>query len=83
MNISNVRRGLEVVRSKGDYVVGSIGNVIDVDNIKQRAQVDWNNAKKTWVSADSIEPTDIPYEIIPVQYDNNGRRTSWAKYKLL
>lgn len=56
--------GQQVVRSKGDYVVGRIGVIIEIDNQKNRARVDWINNSKTWVSFTVIEPTSIPYQII-------------------
>ena len=55
--------GQEVVRSKGDYVVGRVGNVIALDMVKGRAQVDWESGK-TWVSFNALEPTSIPYFIL-------------------
>jgi len=61
MNIQNATIGLEVVRAKGDYVVGRVGKVIAIDTEKNRAQVSWGS----WVSFNAIEPTSIPYEIKP------------------
>ena len=61
MNIQDATIGLEVVRAKGDYVVGRVGNIIAIDTEKNRAQVNWGS----WVSFNVIEPTSIPYEIIP------------------
>lgn len=55
--------GLEVVRSIGDYVVGRVGKVIEIDNVKGRARVQWEAGVKTWVKFTVIEPTSIPYEI--------------------
>ena len=81
----NVKIGTEVVRSKGDYVVGRIGNVVAIDLDKNRAQVYWNgssNVTKTWVSFTAIELTSIPYEIIePYKKD----KYTWTnpKYKRL
>ena len=46
----NIEIGTEVVRSKGDYVVGRIGSVVAIDLDKNRAQVSWNCGIKTWVS---------------------------------
>lgn len=63
----------EVVRSRGDYVVGRIGIVVALDSAKRRAQVAWNNNPKTWVSFDSIEPTSIPYEIYRPEGTRQGR----------
>tara|TARA_R110000868_G_scaffold99064_3_gene272801 strand:- start:1212 stop:1490 length:279 start_codon:yes stop_codon:yes gene_type:complete len=65
MTNSSIQIGVEVVRSKGDYVVGRIGKVIAIDTEKNRAQVDWNNNPKSWVSFSALELTSIPYEIIP------------------
>lgn len=62
--MKNATIGQQVVRSKGDYVVGRIGNVVAIDAEKNRAQVEWNGNTKTWVSFGSLEPTSTPYEII-------------------
>jgi hypothetical protein len=56
--------GQEVVRTKGDYVVGRIGEIVAIDNDKHRYQVQWYGETKTWVSENSLELTSIPYEII-------------------
>ena len=61
MKIQDATIGQEVVRAKGDYVVGRVGNIIAIDSEKNRAQVSWGS----WVSFTVIEPTSIPYEIIP------------------
>jgi hypothetical protein len=58
--------GQQVVRSKGDYVVGRIGNIMAIDTEKNRAQVEWSGETKTWVSFGSLESTSQPYEIIRV-----------------
>lgn len=66
--------GSQVIRTKGDYVVGRIGNVIDIDPIKNRVQVEWTKqvwgtetvnmaALKTWVKADCVELTSTPYRL--------------------
>lgn len=65
MTTSTFTIGQQVVRSKGDYVVGSIGNIIAIDSEKNRAQVAWEFSNKTWVSFTAIEPTSIPYKILP------------------
>lgn len=52
--------GDEVVRSKGDYVVGRVGKIIELDMEKKRAKVSWG----TWVLWTALEPTSIPYEIV-------------------
>jgi len=66
--------GQEVVRSKGDYVVGRVGTILAIDEEKQRAQVSWGS----WVSFKVIESTSIPYEIIPA-YQKNDK--TWANQK--
>ena len=68
--------GQEVVRSQGDYVVGSVGNVIDIDTDKNRAQVSWKGSCKTWVSVKVIEPTSIPYVIVE-------GKSKWPKYRVV
>jgi len=72
--------GDEVVRSKGDYVVGRIGNVIEIDAEKQRARVQWVGVK-TWCKFDVLELTSIPYEIIEPIYPNNGGRGRFPIYR--
>ena len=81
----NIKIGTEVVRSKGDYVVGRIGNVVAIDLDKNRAQVYWNgssNVTKTWVSFTAIELTSIPYEII-APYKKDKYTWTNPKYKRL
>jgi len=74
----------EVVRSVGDYVVGRTGLVVALDLVKNRAQVEWCGETKTWVSFKAIEPTSIPYEILPggqKTKDRNGFfKFSYPKY---
>jgi hypothetical protein len=65
--MKNITTGTEVVRSKGDYVVGRTGIVIGIDAEKNRAQVSWHYADKSWVKMEVIEPTSIPYEILPAK----------------
>lgn len=55
--------GIRVVRSKGDYVVGRTGEIIEIDNEKNRVRVDWNEGTRTWVAIGSVELESIPYEI--------------------
>lgn len=80
MNLNDAKLTMEVVRSKGDYVVGRIGNIIDLDNEKGRVRVDWRGLNKTWVKIDCIEPANIPYEIIPAKYNAFNKRIAWPKY---
>jgi hypothetical protein len=78
----DVQIGTEVVRSKGDYVVGRVGKVIAIDTEKNRAQVEWNNDPKSWVSFTALELTSIPYEIIP-SYQKDKYTWTNPKYKRL
>ena len=64
--------GQEVVRSKGDYVVGRIGIIIAIDTEKNRAQVSWYGQTTTWVSFNALELTSIPYEILSYKYRRLG-----------
>jgi hypothetical protein len=73
MKNANLTIGQEVVRSKGDYVVGRIGLVVAIDAEKNRAQVEWNGNTKTWVSFNAIELTSNPYEIVT-------EKGKWPKY---
>lgn len=70
MHYQDVQIGQQVVRSKGDYVVGRIGEVVNKDEAKNRAQISWSGNTKTWVSVNAIEPTFIPYEIIKIDGKN-------------
>ncbi len=80
--METVESGQRVVRSKGDYVVGRKGTVINIDSLKNRAQVEWDGEKRTWVSFDSLELESIPYEIIPSKpYD--GKKRSYPQYRRL
>jgi len=79
MNIQNATIGQEVVRAKGDYVVGRVGNIIAIDAEKNRAQVSWG----TWVSFTAIEPTLIPYTITEGSYNKKTGKHSWPKYNRL
>lgn len=80
MNTSNFTIGLQVVRAKGDYVVGRVGNIIAIDTEKNRAQVSWNGDTTTWVSFNALELTSIPYEIVPA-YQKNDKYKTWVNQK--
>jgi len=55
--------GQEVVRTKGDYVVGRIGIIINIEG--ERAQVTWGKGNgNSKVAFASLELTSIPYLII-------------------
>lgn len=73
MNFQDTQIGQQVVRSKGDYVVGRIGEIINRDENKNRVQIAWGGNTKTWVSVNSLEPTFIPYDIVTIP----GK---WPKY---
>jgi hypothetical protein len=82
--MKNITIGTEVVRSKGDYVVGRRGIVIAIDTEKNRAQVSWHHETKTWVKIEAIEPTSIPYEILPARPTcQRTGRMFWQTYKRL
>lgn len=71
--------GQEVVRSKGNYVVGRIGIIKEIDLIKNRAQVDWSYGIMTWVSFSALELTSVPYSIKP-GYMNERKKYINPKY---
>lgn len=70
-----------VVRSKGDYVVGRTGTVVALDLEKNRAQVQWDQDTKTWVSFTALELESIPYQIIPGTFNKKKGYDSYPKYK--
>lgn len=82
MTTVNFKIGQEVVRSKGDYVVGRVGNIVAIDTDKNRAQVSWNGDTTTWVSFNALELTSIPYEIIAA-YQKDKYTWTNPKYKRL
>jgi hypothetical protein len=75
-----MKTGDEVVRIDGGYTVGRKGKIIAINESNNRAQVSWYGENKTWVSFTSLASTSIPYEIIPMKFDEKGRRTFWPKY---
>lgn len=81
MKATEVTLDIEVVRSKGDYVVGRVGKIVAIDKVKNRAQVQWYNAPTTWVSFNAIEPTASPYTIVPGSYNPKTGRHSYPKYQ--
>lgn len=76
MELNKVEIGLNVVRSKGDYVVGNIGSVIEIDYAHSRARVQWKESSRTWVKVDVIEDANIPYRI-----DEERRKVSVGRHK--
>jgi hypothetical protein len=82
MTTQNFQIGQEVVRSKGDYVVGRTGLIVNIDLLKNRAQVSWNGDTTTWVSFNALELTSIPYEII-ASYQKDKYTWTNPKYKRL
>ncbi len=63
MNVQDASIGVRVVRSKGDYVVGRTGEIIEVDTDKKRVRVQWCINGRTWVKVDSVELESVPYEV--------------------
>lgn len=80
MFLSDAKIGIRVVRSKGDYVVGRTGSIIDIDEKSGRCQIDWDGSPKTWVAIDSIELENIPYEIIEQPLNKRTGRYPYPKY---
>jgi hypothetical protein len=80
MTTQNFQIGQEIVRSKGDYVVGRVGVIIALDTEKKRAQVKWNEDPKSWVLFTAIELTSKPYVIEKVKNKYGGTN---PKYKSL
>ena len=76
MNISEAKIGLEVVRSKGDYVVGQVSVIDQIDNEKNRV----HTTQGYWVKVESFEPTSIPYEITEYKLCKRTGRQSFPKY---
>lgn len=74
MTITEAQIGVEVVRSKGDYVVGRTGSIVAIDADKNRAQVAWQRETTTWVALASMELSSIPYEIAVTQKDKWSRK---------
>ena len=63
MELQKFSVGQEVVRSKGEYVVGRLGVILSIEN--EKAKVNWQGCKISQVAISAIEPVAIPYEIIP------------------
>lgn len=68
-----------VVRTKGDYVVGRTGTVIEIDDEKKRVRVSWDGEARTWVSFTALADINIPYEITRIKTDQGGK-VSYPKY---
>ena len=80
---SEVKKGQRVVRSKGDYVVGRVGAIVEIDTEKQRAQVQWDGETKTWVAFASMELESKPYRIEAGSYNPKTGRVTYPKYVAL
>lgn len=65
MELNEIKEGVMVVRSKGDYVVGRVGEIIDFNLVKERVRVQWIGHNATWVSIKSVELKSKPYMIQP------------------
>ena len=57
-NMKGFKVDQEVIRTKGDYVVGRKGMIVEIK--EQRARVAWYGHPRTWVSLDVIEHTLRP-----------------------
>jgi hypothetical protein len=63
MNREQIALGMTVKRIASDYTGGRIGRVIDLDGIKPRARVSWEQTRngepmklRTWVRLSDLEP---------------------------
>lgn len=83
MDVSKIKSGLRVVRSKGDYVVGREGKVVALDLEKNRAQVEWDSAPKTWVAFAYLEDASTPYRLTEFSVCKKTGRQSYPKYVTL
>ena len=81
MKAEDLKIGLKVVRSKGDYVVGRLGTIVEI--VEGRARVDWEEAPKSMVKADVIEDASKPYGFTEYKRDRRTGRISYPKYFLL
>lgn len=79
MKITDVKIGQTVVRAKGDYVVGQVSEVIEIDFVKERIKTTMGY----WVKVDSFEPITIPYKIISGFWDNKRGKYVNPKYTRL
>jgi len=83
-NLANSTRffiGQEVVRSKGGYVVGRLGEILEIDNMQDRVHVWWKfEGLRTWVSISVIAPTSIPYAITEGYMNKKTGRWVNGKY---
>lgn len=83
MKIKEAQIGQEVVRTKGQDMIGCIGNILDINYDKNKVVVSWGH-NKTTLDINSIEPTSKPYKIEEA-YNYQDKRTGafkiiWAKY---
>ena len=79
MLISKATIGTRVVRSKGDYVVGRCGSILEINADTNRATVDWDAAAKSQVNFNSLELENEPYKIIE-GHDVKDARGKWLKF---
>jgi hypothetical protein len=77
--MQTVSIGQEVVRTKGDYVVGRTGTVVAFDDSGNRARVNWSDSPTTWVALASLEPTSTPY-MIKRKYTSTQDRWGHTKF---
>jgi hypothetical protein len=81
MEALKLQIGLIVVRSKGDYVVGRLGAIVEI--VEGRARVEWEGAPKSMVKADVIEDAATPYGFTEFKYDRRTGRKTYPKYYTL
>lgn len=51
---SQFKVGVNVVRVSNDYTNGRTGPIIEIDEQKQRARVEWSEGPRTWVSFSNL-----------------------------
>jgi hypothetical protein len=59
---NELKIGQQVVRTKGQDMVGAIGAILSIDNAKNKVRVDWGNITTT-ININSVALTSIPYRI--------------------
>ena len=83
MTIQETKIGKEVVRTKGEEMVGCIGTIVSIDYDKNRVKVNWGH-NTTSLNINSVELTSKPYRIEPAynyQNQKSGLYTIvFAKY---
>ena len=83
MTIQETKIGKEVVRTKGEEMVGCIGTIVSIDYDKNRVKVNWGH-NTTSLNINSVELTSKPYRIEPA-YNYQNKKSGlytivFAKY---